>query len=112
MVLHYIKVLHNVLQLACQYFIFISLFDSRCCRMSSDRIPLFTLVWCAQEKDGRNKSLTKKVLINQLQVTPHSPPYNDQKSDCPLRLTDSLAPLNDALRSRGRVRVDMSASRV
>ena len=30
----------------------------------------------------------------------------------PLRLTDSLAPLNDALRSRGGVRVDANTPRV
>ena len=75
-------------------------------------MPLFTLVRCAQEKDGQNKSLTKKVPINHLQVTPHSPPYNDQKDACPLRLTDSLAPPNNALRSRGGVRVDACTPRV
>ena len=53
-------------------------FDSRRCRTSSDRMPVFTSVRCAQKKTSRDELLTKKVPINQLQVTPHSPPYNDQ----------------------------------
>ena len=40
-----------------------------------------------------------------------NPPYNDQRAPA-LRLTDPLAPLNNALRSRGGVRVDASAPRV
>ena len=88
------------------------LFDSRRCRTSSDRMRPFTLVRRAQKKNDRNKSLTKKVSINPLQVTPRKPTVQRPKSVRPLRLTDPLAPLNGALRSRGGVRVDASAPRV
>ena len=89
-----------------------SLFDSCRCRTSSDRMRSFTSVRCAQKKNDRNKSLTKKVSINPLQVTPRKPTVQRPKSACPLRLTDPLAPLDDALRSHGGVRVDASAPRV
>ena len=87
------------------------LFDSRRCRTSSDRIPLFMLVRCAQEK-GRPEQITHKESVHQ-PFTSHTaqPTVQRPKSACPLRLTDPFAPLNDALRSRGGVRVDASAPR-
>ena len=65
---------------------------------------------CSEKE--RPEQITHKESVHQ-PFTSHTaqPTVQRPKSAYPLRLIDPLAPLNDALRSRGGVRVDASAPR-